>query len=312
METTSHNVAVGLFVLAGLLTFVVVTVWLSGGGQIGYALYQANFAGPVAGLASGTPVRYNGIDVGHVSKVDFDPDDPKQVVALLQVQPKLSIRADSVAIVDSEGLTGGTFIEIEGGTREAPILTPQSGQPYPVIASRPSSFQQIKTDAPRLLNGLNMAADRASDLLNEQNRKALAKTLANLTIASDRLNQTLASTDEAAKKIDDAAKKFGRMSDDIGNAVTESKAQIKESAAQINEAFASADLAAKRVDRLSANVDDVVTSSKTQIADGVGQLDQLLGQSRSMVESITRLSDDIQRQPTTLLFGDRRQGYKPK
>ena len=32
------------------------------------------------GLGKGTAVRYNGIDVGRVSQLDFDPDDPKRVI----------------------------------------------------------------------------------------------------------------------------------------------------------------------------------------------------------------------------------------
>jgi phospholipid/cholesterol/gamma-HCH transport system substrate-binding protein len=311
METKSQNVLVGAFVLAGILGFITIAVWLSGT-RTDVALYQSNFAGPVVGLASGTPVRYNGIDIGRVSKVDLDPDDPKRVVALLEVRPDLPIRQDSIASVESEGLTGGSYVEIEGGNRDAPLLEQRSGPPYPAIASRNSAFQQFKQDAPRLLSALNKTAERASDLLNDENREAVARTLASLTAASDRLSQVLLSADKAVRSIDDAVGKIGMLSEDVSSALSDSKAEIKTSAAQVNQAFVSIDIAAKRVDRLGTNLDNAVTSLKTDVKDGIGQLNQFLGEGRSMVESVTQLSEDLRRQPTQLLFGDQRQGYKPK
>jgi len=311
METKSQNVLVGAFVLAGILAFITIAVWLNGT-RTDVALYQSSFAGPVVGLASGTPVRYNGIDIGRVSKVDLDPGDPKRVVALFEVRPDLPIHQDSVASVESEGLTGGSYVEIEGGNRDAPFLARRSGPPYPVIASRISAFQQFKQDAPRLLGSLNKTAERASDLLNDENREAVANTLASLMMASDRLSQVLLSADKAVRRIDEAAGNIGRLSKDVSSVVSESKTEIKASAEQVNQAFASIDLAAKRVDRLGTNLDSAVTSLKTDVKEGIGQLNQFLGEGRSMVASVTQLSEDLRRQPTQLLFGDQRQGYKPK
>jgi hypothetical protein len=37
-----------------------------------------------------------------------------------------------------------------------------------------------------------------------------------------------------------------------------------------------------------------------------------MAEARALVASITRLSNDLEKQPTKLLFGDQRQGYTPK
>jgi phospholipid/cholesterol/gamma-HCH transport system substrate-binding protein len=311
METKSHNALVGLFVLAGLLAFGIIATWLNGR-HADYAVYQSTFSGPVAGLASGINVRYNGIDVGHVSKVDFDPADPKGVVALFELRPDLPIRDDAVATIESEGLTGGSYVEIDGGNPDAPRIAPTREPPYPAIPSRVSYFQQFKQDLPRLLSALNKTAERSADLLNQENRQAVAKTLANLTTASARLEQMLASGDKAARRVEDVAGKIGELSQDVDSAVEESKTELKGGMAQFNQTLASIDLAAKRVDRLGANVDVAVDSFHTEIKDGIGQLTQFLGESRSLIERLARLTDDIQRQPTQLLFGDQRRGYQPK
>ena len=46
--------------------------------------------------------------------------------------------------------------------------------------------------------------------------------------------------------------------------------------------------------------------------ESTAQLAQLIAQTRSMVDNMSRLSQDLQREPTRLLFGDRREGYTPK
>lgn len=311
MDTNRRFFAVGIFVLSGIVGFGSMIAWLSTH-RIGYAVYEVQFSEPVSGIASGTPVRYNGIDVGSVTNIDFDRNDPRRVIALLELRPDLPIRTDSLALVDNQGLTGESYIEIDGGSGAAPLLKRESGSRYPVIPSGHSSFYRIKTEAPEVLHSFRKMADNASDLLNEQNQKKVAEILKNVSAASDRLDQVLLSTDQAAKAIADLAKKLGTMSDKIADTAMESKDQIRQSAAQINQAFADADAAAKRLDKLSMDVDHVVTSSEAQFTDGIGQLNQLFGQTRSLVQKIGRLTDDVQRQPTELLFGDRRQGYMPK
>ena len=123
METKANYVAVGAFVLACVIGLVVTVLWLAGVQYSQeYTYYQASFKGSVTGLGKGTPARYNGIEVGRITNLEFDPKDPQRVIVTMQLQPKLNIRDDSVASIDSQGLTGGTFVEITGGTAASPLL----------------------------------------------------------------------------------------------------------------------------------------------------------------------------------------------
>jgi len=45
---------------------------------------------------------------------------------------------------------------------------------------------------------------------------------------------------------------------------------------------------------------------------GVAQLTQMLAQTRALVASLTRLSQDLEREPSKLIYGDRREGYTPQ
>src|SRR5476649_2539164 len=104
METKANYVAVGAFVMICVLGLVVTLLWLAGAQYSQeYAYFQTHFKGPVTGLGTGTIVRYNGIDVGRIKDLQFDPNDPQSVVVALQVRPNLNIREDSEASIESEG-----------------------------------------------------------------------------------------------------------------------------------------------------------------------------------------------------------------
>src|SRR5271170_7918183 len=116
METKANYVAVGAFVLACVIGLVVSIMWLAG---VQYAqessYYTADFKGPVTGLGKGTVTRFNGIDVGRITDLIFDPNDPQSVIVTLQVQPNLNIHEASVASIESQALPWASYVEISGG-----------------------------------------------------------------------------------------------------------------------------------------------------------------------------------------------------
>ena len=282
MENKANYVAVGAFVLACMLGLVITLLWLAG---IQYsqefAYYQTNFTGPVTGLGKGTTVRYNGIEVGRVDALRFDPNDPQVVIVTLQVQPHLGIRVDSVASIESQGLTGGSYVEITGGSKNAARLERREDQRYPIIKSKPSTLQQLATGAPELLAKLNTAADRLNGVLTKENQQAFAHILANL---------------------DESTSMLARRSGDIDTSIV----NFSEASKALPRAVADADASAKKFGQLSADTDDFVKG------EGLAQLAQLLADTRKLVVSLTVLTNELNRQPTKVLFGDRRKGYTPK
>jgi len=310
METRASYVTVGAFVMVCLIGLIVSMLWLTGAQyRQEFIYFRTFFSGPVTGLGRGTVVRYNGIDVGSVTELAFDPADPRRVIVTLQTTPDLLLHADSIASIEQQGFTGGTYVEITGGTVNAPLLTVQPGQAYPVIPSRPSTLQQLAQSGPEMVSRFNMVGERVSDLLNDGNRMAVAEmlaslrnttalidahaadldaTLENLKLASAGINKTLATADKTLNSADAALNSAGKAIDSLDGAL------------------ASADTTVKKLGQLSDDADKVLTGQ------GVAQMTQLLAQSRALVSSLTRLSTDLERDPTKLLYGDQRQGYAPR
>ena len=288
METRANYVAVGAFVLACVIGLVVTIMWLAGAQYSQeYSYYQTYFKGPVTGLGKGTITRYNGIDVGHVTDLKFNPDDPQSVIVTLQVQPNLNIREDSQASIESQGLTGGTYVEIGGGTAKSPILTAKDGQEYPIIRAKQSTLQQLEQSAPEVVAKLNVAVTRLNDLLNDKNRKAVTDVLANL----DQTTTTL-------------ARNSTQIDATIKNANT-AMANLRDTSASLKPTLEHADATFTKFSKTADDADAFIKG------DGLAQLSDLIGDMRRLVASLTKFSDQLNRDPTKLLFGDRRKGYDP-
>jgi phospholipid/cholesterol/gamma-HCH transport system substrate-binding protein len=317
METRANYVLVGAFVVICVLGFFVALLWVAGSqSRNEYSYYRTFFIGPVTGLGKGAPVRYNGIDVGSVSDLAFDEANPKQVVVTLQIDPSLRLHVDSAASTESQGLTGATFVEIEGGTATAPLLKAEPGQQYPVIPSKQSTLQLLARTGPEMVQSLRDAGQKMGELLGEPNQKAIGdtlehlrqvtslidshakdldQTLVNMKTATDSLNRTLTNADRAVVSADRAI-----------NTADKALGTIDKAASSVQATSDAANAAVQKVGQLSDDADRAVKGQP------VAQFTQLMAESRALVASITRLSNALEREPTRLLFGDQRQGYTPR
>src|SRR5690242_2795671 len=169
METRADYVVVGGFVIAILASLVVAVLWLA---RVQFNapsnFYDVYFAGSVTGLVQGSTVRYNGIPVGRVTDIQLDSRNQQRVRVTVEVTTRTPIKTDAVASLEVQGLTGGAFVEISGGSPDAPALEREPGERYPVIASRPSGLQQVVTNAPEVLSRLITLADRFNQILGER------------------------------------------------------------------------------------------------------------------------------------------------
>ncbi|HEY0107735.1 MAG TPA: MlaD family protein [Rhizomicrobium sp.] len=291
METKANYVAVGAFVLACMLALVVTVLWLAGVQYSQeYVYYTTKFSGSVTGLGKGTTVRYNGIEVGRVQSLDFAPNDPSSVVATLEIRPDLPIYKDAKASIASQGLTGGSYVEISGGKlRDEPDRLPQTTRrPYPEIASTPSIWAALQESAPEVVDKVNKIADKLNRILDEKNQKALADTLHNLDTLTATLAEHKADLEATLRNASEATRNLAVASRDL------------------HPTFVQANATLLKLDKLSTDADAVVTG------EGAAQLSALVAESRRLVGSLTKLSDELNREPTRVIFGDRRKGYTPK
>lgn len=150
METKANTALIGAFTLVVLALGFVFVYWLArGAGDTPNAELTVIFEDPVTGLGVGSQVVFNGIKIGDVKTLDLDPNNPRVVIAGLNVTPKPSVKADTQVTLGFQGLTGVGYIEMAGGSPTLPPIW--EAQPHPTIIATRSNMQDLMAGARTLL-----------------------------------------------------------------------------------------------------------------------------------------------------------------
>ena len=238
METKANYLMIGGFVL-GVLAFVFIFVfWISnfaGGGREYHIVFQSS----VAGLTSGSGVRFNGVKVGEVQSFSLDPNDGRKVRVLISVQEGIPIRKDSQASLQSLGLTGGTGVQITPGRPDSPLLVPTDDDPIPTIKAARGSGPGLFDAAPAALNSANALIQRLDDLV-AANERAVSDTLTNvdefttmLKGKDEEISQTITDLSEGAQAFSELGSK---IDDNVDGLSLEAKKGLQEFSAAMREA----------------------------------------------------------------------------
>ena len=165
METDKRYFVEGLFIIVFAVAAALFAVWLVKSGQRDDVTYRINFAESVSGLADGDPVKFRGVDVGSVSAMALDPDNPRLVRVDVRLRKDTPVKTDTRASLRLKGITGVVYIELDGGTPAAQRLadaTP-TGR-IPEIPYEKSGLTVLVEQLPKVierLGGLEEQANRA-------------------------------------------------------------------------------------------------------------------------------------------------------
>jgi len=117
VKTRAIETIVGLFMLAGILSLVMLAFQVSGladiVGKNGYAV-TADFDN-IGDLRIRAPVSIGGVRVGEVTEIDLDPKTFKAVVVMHIDPNQNAIPTDSTASIFTEGLLGSNYISLSPG-----------------------------------------------------------------------------------------------------------------------------------------------------------------------------------------------------
>ena len=310
MEPKVNYILVGLFVallgaavLAGIL-------WLGKTDYRGaYDRYEASMKESVAGLSVDSTVKYRGVDVGRVKAIALRPDNPEEVLLTLDIMRGTPIKTDTIAVLETQGLTGLATINLTGGSREAPILQAQGGQAYPVIKTGPSLFSRLDETASRLLSDeglaqlladLDLAAKGVANVLDEENRTVLKKTIKDLSDVA----QTLAAQ---KVQIEHSLNGAAKSADNIVKLTASLNAEVPTLLAGINKSVAALGTATDELARTSKTVGAVVSEAKPELQQftkrTLPEAGQLVTELRQLTGTLTRVARELEREPSSLVFG---------
>ena len=116
MERSRVNIAVGLFVVVGMLALGYLSIklgrvtFLAGGGYNVVADFPS-----VGGLRVGASVEIAGVEIGRVESIGLAD---YQARVTLHVNSNVQLQEDSIASIKTKGLIGEKFIRISPGASE--------------------------------------------------------------------------------------------------------------------------------------------------------------------------------------------------
>ncbi len=310
MEPKVNYIVVGAFVLLLGATVLGAVLWLGKTDYRGiYDRYYVYTRESVSGLSVDSTVKYRGVDVGRVKEVVLNPENSEEVRITLDIVGGTPVKTDTQAVLVTQGLTGLVTLNLTGGTREAPPLTPAAGQMYPVITSVPSLFGRLDGALAKLLSeqglstlvaNVNGLAQNASLVLDEENRAQFRQILKDLGEVTKVLAARSGQVDRGAQHAAEAAERTARLTEHLGIQLPALLDRMGKSAAALQQMTA-------EVARTSREVGELVGSSKP----GVEQFSRqtladaglLVSELRQLTATMNRVAQQVERQPNVLVLG---------
>ncbi len=288
-----NDAVVGAFVLLLGAVLIGAVLWIAAGGnsQSRVDLYQALEDESVAGLNLNAAVKFSGVDVGSVREITLDPVNPQHVRLLLAIRHGTPIRADTEAVLQTQGLTGIAYVELAGGSPSAPLLRPADDQPPPTIRTRPSLSARLENVLSSALVKLDGATTRIDAILSPANERALSSMLADLASVAHVLAARKGMLDAGIVSASQTLANSRRLTAQLGPAIERVAAAADAAGSASRQAGVAVGAAAAQVGEVSAQTGP--------------ELQRLLIELQDLSASLQRLSEQIERNPASLLRGRR-------
>lgn len=285
-----NTIKLGAFVLAGLL-FLILMLYMIGKNQnlFGPAfVLKARFEN-VQGLVPGNNVRFSGIEIGTVKRINIIADTILEVVMLVDDKMKEIIRTNAIVSIGSDGLMGNKVINISPARAPAPFVT--KGETL-------STRKAINTDdmlqtLSKTNQDIAVVAAELKTAVQRVNNSAALWTILNDETLPGNIRASAANVKQATFR---AAVVAGDLQS-IVNVIKEGKGPLgtlitdTSFAIALHEAVDKINGVGDRADELAVSLNSVVTDLKNDINSGKGPANALLKDSSLVVKISISLSN---------------------
>lgn len=298
MDDKVNYPLVGAFVLLGGALLVTAVLWLSAGlgGRQAMDAYQAVIRESVAGLNVDAPVKYLGVDVGKVDRIDIDPTNPQQVRLHFLIQRGTPIQQDSEAVLKTQGLTGIAYVELSGGSASSPPLRPGPDGVPSTIPFKLSLGARLENVLTNVLANVDRVSNNLNAVFDAGNQASLRATL--IDVAA--LARTLAARKEVlAATVKDAAR-TAQLASRAGEQLGPTLDRIASSAAAVERMAVDAQATSIK----GGEAADAARQSVQQLGgETLPELARLMAELQGLAASLRRLSEQAAASPGSLVLG---------
>ncbi len=242
-----------------------------------YDRYYVYITESVAGLSTDTSVKFNGVNVGSVEQININMNNPEEVELLLKVKHGTPVKTDTIAKLKSFGITGLSFIELTGSTKDAPLLH-ASDSTIPIIQTGPSTFTQFDKSLRELIAKSVGSLEKFDQLLSDENLQTVSsllsdtnlvvkdvraqmqefrKVLDNGVIMEQRMTQAFTSVEQASDSVKKMAERFEKNYANVGQ---DMRQDVRQSLVSFNRLI-------NELDTLAGDMQRVVRATEASPSD---------------------------------------------
>ncbi|MEM7072363.1 MAG: MlaD family protein [Pseudomonadota bacterium] len=311
METRASHILVGCFVLIAILAGALSIAWLAGFDPEDDGVeYDIFFTGSVSGLSVGNPVRYRGIPVGAVTNMRINPANVEQVHVVIEIPRTTPVKEDATASLEFQGITGIAYVQINGGTVDAPLLVADGGERAQIQATQ-SALQAVLEKAPELIANIVNLTDQAGQFLSEDNARSITQILDNINQFSGQLNDHVLFDEAVGQQLRGTIARLEQIAIKLDEAASQTTGLLGEGRALVGRV----DLLVGRVDLTVADIQHFVhafaqrSESLAAKSDSIlGHADTALGELTPAIQKAYQTLDQIEQmiaelRPHTLTIG---------
>lgn len=305
MENKAHALAAGVFVLVVTALLIGLAMWLLRD-EVNTVSYEMISSEAVSGLQPQAAVRYNGVPVGKVTSIDFDPANRGNVLVRLAVAPDAPITRSTFATLAFQGVTGLSFVQLDDNGGAAEPLPPGPNGP-PRIPLKPSQLGQLTDMAGDLAEKVGQIADRVNQVLNDENQAAFSAALKEVGETAKSTRQLAQTAEQTIRtQLDPARASIPRLIEQANRALK----SIDGAAQQTRRTVASFDSVAsevrRAVDQVAGEggvVQQLSESANTATATTLPRIQNLTEDASRTIRRLDRIANSISENPQAFIYG---------
>jgi phospholipid/cholesterol/gamma-HCH transport system substrate-binding protein len=284
----SREIRIGLLTVVTLAAFVWSYNFLKGidifnRQRTFYATYEN-----VAGLMTANAVTISGLSVGQVSKMSFDPANPKIIVVELSISNSVRIPRNTVARIFSSDILGTRGIQLILGesaedARSGDTLVSQVQKSLQDEVN--NMVQPILVKAENMMSSMDTVLTVISEVFNKQTRDNLINTVESLKNTMANLQSATQSADTLMSSQKTRLANIIANVESISNTIrqnNENLTRIMANAASISDTIAKSNIS-KTMTSLNNSVDGLARVVQ-KIENGEGTLGQLVNNDKMYLE----------------------------
>ena len=275
--TSAQKRRVAIFFIFGIAVILILTALLIGNRLLKREdCYFTRFEDiSVAGLSEGSTVKFQGMNIGTVSKISVDKENTAVVEVAFCLKPGVPIKEGTKTQLGTIGITGLKFLELNGGGQGENI--PVGGE----IPSEKSGWDEITGKASVIAEKLESILNQFNEALKGVQKDDVEKIVKNVGGISTSLDELLVKNKKEISSVIKEADTF--MKELNGN-----MDNVKAITTNVKELTSKEGSFAKTLDMMKEAVADFRTDYKK--ANIQEKVDKMFG----LVESTQRTVDTLQ------------------